>query len=106
MINLTQEEIEVLDKFLGNMNYYETMGVLSKSYEKDEIQSKRNLLACTILKVKSFVGKTDDDINKEIKYNSKRVAGQNFSLGFMAGAAIGSFVGVIAGTITADLWKI
>jgi hypothetical protein len=48
MLKLTIKEKEVLYNFISEMNYYEMMNILCRTYDEQELEEVRNILIGTI----------------------------------------------------------
>lgn len=50
-LELDQKENEVLYNLLGNLNYYEIMAILCKSYPETELEEVRTILMKIVRKI-------------------------------------------------------
>jgi hypothetical protein len=55
MFKLTSKEKEVLYNFLSEMNYYEMMNILCRTYEEIELEEVRNILVGIIRRLGKLV---------------------------------------------------
>jgi len=53
METLTNQEKDVIYNLIGEMNYYEIMNILCRTYESEELEDKRNILLKSLSKLKT-----------------------------------------------------